>query len=83
MRAVSVRESNPQRKGIMKKVFLPMMVAAAVMSAAGCKDDNSAERAGRDLDRAAEKTKDKLEKAADKTGDAVKDAADKIKDATK
>ena len=65
----------------MKKLVLPVMVAAALMC--GCKEKGQAEEAGRELDRAGEKTKDSLEKAADKTGDAVKDAGDQIKDATK
>jgi len=70
-----------KKKGIMKKIILPVLAASLLMGA-GCKED-SAEEAGREVDRAAEKTKDAVKDAADKTGDAIKDAGDKVKDATK
>ena len=70
------------KKGIMKILFLPVLVATLLMGA-GCKEENSAEKAGRELDRAAEKTKEKVKEGAEKTGDAIKDAGNKVKDATK
>ena len=76
------RITSAQERVLMKKTSAAVLVACLLIGA-GCKEDNSAEKAGRELDKAAENTKDSMKKAADKTGDAVKDAGDKLKDATK
>ena len=66
----------------MRKLLLPLM-ASAILIGTGCKEESSAEKAGKELDKAAENAKDSVNKAADKTGDALKDAGNKLKDATK
>lgn len=63
-------------------ITLPVLCAGLLLTQ-GCKDNTSAESAGRDLDRAAERAKDDLKDAGKKTGDAIKDAGDKLKDASK
>ena len=62
-------------------IVWPVMVVAIVL-AAGCQD-NSGEKAGKELDKAAAATKEGVKNAAEKTGDALKDAGNKVKDATK
>ena len=76
------KQNEPIMKTMKQWIVWPALVAALVLGP-GCKEDTSAEKAGKELDKAATATKDGLKKAADKTGDAIKDAGNKVKDATK
>ena len=57
----------------MKNMFWLALVAVALIST-GCKEEGSAEQAGKELDKQAEKAADATKDAANKTGDAIKNA---------
>ena len=64
----------------MKSVAL-LTVAALALSVVACRDEGSAERAGRKIDEALQDTREAGEEALDDVGDALDDAADAVDEA--
>jgi len=64
----------------MKSVALPILAALA-LSVVACRDEGSAERAGRKIDEAVQDTREAGEQALDDAGEALDDAGDAVSEA--
>jgi hypothetical protein len=73
LKPASKANNKSGKKDSMKNMFWLALVAVALIGA-GCKEEGSAEKAGKELDKAADKAVDASKDAANKTGDAIKDA---------
>ena len=53
--------------------FFIVFLLSFVLGLAGCQQEGTAEKAGKQIDKAAEKAGDKIDKAAEKTGKAIEE----------
>jgi hypothetical protein len=58
-----------------------LIVTGLALSAGGCREEGTAERAGREIDEAADEIGDELEDAADEVEEEAEEARRKAKDA--
>jgi hypothetical protein len=70
------------------RVFLPILLAAAMSFPACSKSDKDSdkgtlEKAGRDMDKALDQAKEKTGEAMEKAGEAIKNAGEKMRDSAK